>query len=64
MGHQIFTYPTIATLSTTTMPVQEPHIQVDSLDLEDKSGEERVQMALQAIAQNSFKQNSWPWLSL
>lgn len=63
-SHQIFTYPTIATSSTTIMPVQEPRIQVDSLDLEDKSDEERVQMALQAIARNGFKQNGRPWLSL
>ena len=45
-------------------PPKEPRIQVDPLDIENKSVEERVQLALAAIACNGFRPNGWPWLSL
>lgn len=41
-----------------------PHIQVDPLDIEGKSVEERIQLALDAVAVNGFKPNGRPWLSL
>ena len=45
-------------------PPKEPRIQVDPLDIENKSVEERVQLALAAIARNGFRPNGRPWLSL
>lgn len=39
-------------------------IQVDPLDLEKKTPEERLQLALNAIALNGFRSNGRPWLSL
>ena len=41
-----------------------PQIQVDPLDLEGKTQEDRVQLALAAITRNGFKGNGRPWLSL
>ena len=45
-------------------PPKEPRIQIDPLDIENKSVEERVQLALAAIARNGFRPNGRPWLSL
>jgi hypothetical protein len=39
-------------------------IQVDPLDLVSKTDEERIQLALDAIARNGFKENGRPWLSI
>jgi hypothetical protein len=41
-----------------------PRIQVDPLDLEGKTDEQRIQLALDAVAKNGFKANGRPWLSL
>ena len=41
-----------------------PRIQVDPLDLENKSDEELIQMALEAVKRNGFKENGQPWLPL
>ena len=41
-----------------------PCIQVDPLDLEGENDKECVQLALQAVTRNGFKENGWPWLSL
>lgn len=41
-----------------------PQIQVDSLDLELKTDEEHIQLALEAVVCNGFKENGQPWLSL
>lgn len=39
-------------------------IQVDTLDLEEKTPEERIQLALDAIIRNGYRPNGRPWLSL
>ena len=41
-----------------------PRVQVDPLDLESKTDEERIQLALDAITRNGFKANGRPWVSL
>lgn len=41
-----------------------PRVQVDPLDLESKTDEERIQLALDAVARNGFKANGRLWLSL
>lgn len=41
-------------------PPKESRIQVDPLDIENKSVEERVQLALAAIARNGFRPNGRP----
>ena len=41
-----------------------PHIQADPLDLEGKTQEDWVQLALATITWNGFKGNGHPWLSL
>ena len=41
-----------------------PQAQVDPLDLESKTDEERIQLAPDAIARNGFKANGQPWVSL
>ena len=45
-------------------PPKEPRIQIDPLDIENKSVEERVQLALAEIAHNGFRPNGRRWLSL
>lgn len=46
------------------MPHKRDRIQVDPLDLEDKTVEERTQLALEAVRINGFCSNGRPWLSL
>jgi hypothetical protein len=41
-----------------------PRKQVDPLNLENKSDEELIQMALEAVKRNGFKENGQPWLPL
>jgi hypothetical protein len=41
-----------------------PRIQVDPLDIENKTDEERIQLALEAVKINGFRPNGRPWLSL
>lgn len=43
---------------------KDPKIQVDPLDLENKTHDERIQLALDAITRNGFKANGRTWLSL
>lgn len=43
---------------------RESRIQVDPLDIEAKSDEERIQLALNAIVINGYRTNGKPWLSL
>lgn len=45
-------------------PCTNPRIQVDPLDLEEKSVDERIELALRAVTINGFKPNGRPWLSL
>ena len=45
-------------------PHKEPCIQVNPLDIENKSVKEHVQLALAAIACNGFHPNGQPWLPL
>lgn len=54
-------YPSKSTMPSTS---RNPRIQVDPLDIEGKSEEERVQLALEAVRRNGFRPNGRPWLSL
>ena len=60
----IFAHPTTAEYHPMPSTKNSPCIQVDPLDLEGKDVEERIQLALQAVTRNRFKENGWPWLSL
>ena len=60
----IFAHPTTAEYHPMPSTKNSPHIQVDPLDLEGKDVEERIQLALQAVTRNGFKENGRPWLSL
>lgn len=42
----------------------QPKVQVDPLDLENKTSEERIIMALEAIERNGYKPDGKPWLAL
>lgn len=57
------TLPNLA-VSAMSPPNKAARVQVDPLDLEGKSDEERIQMALKAITRNGFKENGRPWLSI
>lgn len=46
-----------------TKKLKESRIQVDPLDIEAKSDEERLQLAIDAVKINGVKQNGRPWLS-
>ena len=60
LHHIIFIVLPNLAVSAMSPPNKAAHIQVDPLDLEGKSDEEHIQMALKAITCNGFKENGQP----
>jgi hypothetical protein len=54
-----YPFPTQPAIHLCVMPPTKhvPRIQVDPLDLESKTDEEHIQLALDAVARNRFKAN-------